>query len=1002
MTGVFTIPAGAPFVDALAAGIAARAGGDPLALADIRVLLPTRRACRALRDAFLRRTDGRPTILPRMSPIGDVDPDALDLDLGTGDLPAVAAALDLPPAIAPARRQVLLARLIAARAGADGTPMGADQAAWLAADLARLVDEVETEGLGFARLADLVDDAGLARHWQETVRFLAIVTERWPALLEAEGVVDAARRRRLVLDAQAEAWAARPPATPVVAAGSTGSIPATRRLLSVVAGLPAGAVVLPGLDTALDAAGWAAIDESHPQYGLKTLLAALSVEREAAQPWPVPAETPAPPRRDRLIAETMRPAATTEAWRGVDGIDADALRGLSAFVAATPQEEAEAIALLLREVLEVDGRTAAVVTPDRELARRIAAALARWGVAVDDSAGRPLHATAVGSYLRLAADAVRRRFAPVALLALAKHPMAAGGRAPGAFRTAVRLLDRRVLRGPAPAPGLAGLRAAAAQAAARPRDALTPDETRTVASLLDTLERASGRFAGLVEAGTAVPATELLTAHVDFCEALAASDDADGPARLWRGDDGEAAALLVAEAAAALDDLGAIRPADYAGLLDALTAGRMVRPRRGEHPRLAILGPLEARLQRYDRLFLAGLNEGTWPREAAADPWMSRPMRRDFGLPSPERRIGLAAHDVAQVLAAPDVVLSRSAKVDGTPTVPSRWLLRLEAVLTAAGLALDPDPAPVARARALDRPNAVRPIAPPAPRPPAAARPDRLPVTAVGRLLADPYAVYAERVLRLSALDPLEADPGAADRGTAIHEVLAAFLRDAGFGGDLPADALDRLLAQGRTAFRAFEAYPGLTTFWWPRFERIAAWFVAHERARRAEGIRPAAVEIGGALDMAGVRLSGRADRIDRHADGRLEIVDYKTGGVPTNPQVAAGFEPQLPLEALMVEAGAFAGLDPAPIAGLAYWKLGGGRIPGSVQAVGPSRDQPLTMEEIVEATRAGARRLLAAFASEATPYRSRPTPEHVPRQSDYDHLARIAEWQGGDEADAP
>ncbi|MEQ8964398.1 MAG: double-strand break repair protein AddB [Azospirillaceae bacterium] len=1001
LRGVFTIPAGAPFVDALAAGIVEHvAPGDPLALADVRVLLPTRRACRALREAFLRRTEGRPTVLPRMSPIGDIDPDALDI--GLGDLPAVAAALDLPPAIAPTRRQILLARLIRARADREGEPLGADQAAWLAADLARLLDEVETEGLDFGRLEALVEDAGLARHWQDTVEFLQIVTKHWPALLDAEGAVDAARRRTLVLDAQAAAWRERPPATPVIAAGSTGSIPATRRLLSVVAALPAGSVVLPGLDTTLDDAGWRAIDEGHPQFGLKSLIGALGVAREDVGLWPVPEEAPPPPRRERLIAEALRPAQTTEAWRSVEGLTVDALRDLDIVVAATPQEEAEAIALMMREGLETPGHTAAVVTPDRDLARRIAAALERWGIAVDDSGGRPLGATAVGSYLRLAADLVRRRFAPVAVLALAKHPLAAGGQAPAAFRAAVRLLDRRVLRGPAPAPGIAGLRAAVAEAAARRHDALKEEERRALDALLDTLERCAGPFVALTEKGGEVAARDLMAAHVAFCEALAASDAEAGPSRLWRRDDGEAAAHLVNELDAALDDLGPIRPAAYPGLLEALMAGRVVRPRHGEHPRLAILGPLEARLQRFDRLFLAGLNEGTWPREAPADPWMSRPMRRDFGLPSPERRIGLSAHDFAQALAAPNVVLSRSRKVEGTPTVPSRWLLRLEAVLEAAGLALDEDKSPLERARRLDRPEAVRPIDPPAPRPPAEARPERLSVTEVGKLLSDPYSIYARRVLGLEKLDELEQAPGAADRGTVIHDVLAAFLVETGFDGDLPADALDRLLAMGDEAVRAFDAHPGLTTFWRPRFARIATWFVETERARRAKGIRPAAVEVAGRLPLGGVEIKGRADRIDRHPDGRLEIVDYKTGGVPTNAQVAAGFEPQLPLEALMVEAGAFDDLDPAPIAALAYWKLSGGRTAGSIQPVEPGRNQPLTMAEIVARTRDGAPKLLARFADPATPYRARPTPEFVPRFSDYAHLARIDEWAGGDEEGTP
>jgi len=981
MTGrILTIPAGQGVADALARGLLAQAGGDPLALGAMTVLLPTRRAGATLRDAFLRAGEGTPLLLPRLMPIGDIDADALSL-AAIGETPAVAEALALPPAIAPQRRQILLARLVLAR---QEQGIGADQAMHLAAALARLIDEVQAEGLGFDRLAGLVPEE-LAEHWQETLRFLEIVTTVWPGVLRDLDALDPADWRARLTLAQAAAWTAAPPPGPVISAGLIGTNPSDIALLRAVAALPQGAVVLPGLDRGMDEDTWAQIDDSHPQQPLKLLLEGLGVARAEVADWLAPAAA-AGPDRSALLREVMRPAATTDAWRNPAGLHAAALDGLSRIDCATAQEEAGVIALLLREALETPGRTAALVTPDRALARRVAAQLGRWQVAVDDSAGRPLADTPVGAYLRLVGDIAFRDASPLALLALLKHPLAAGGEAVGTFRETLRRLERAVLRGPSPESGTAGL--AAALAASEAADALGPWLDRVTAIL--------SPFVAAVRADGQSP-VELLRLHVACAESLAATDAEPGPARLWRAEDGEAAQALVDELLTGFDGFPAIPGQDWPGLFEAMMDGAVVRPRWGRHPRLAILGPVEARMARFDRIVLGGLNEGSWPAAPAADPWMSRPMRQKFGLPAPERRIGLAANDFAQAAAGAEVFLTRAEKVDGTPTVPSRWLLRLQAVLDGAGLAL----APPARdwralARRIDQPDAVRPVAPPAPRPPVAARPRRLSVTQIATWMQDPYAIYARQVLQLKPLDPIEAEPGAAERGTAIHDALAAFLQ--AWPEALPPDALDRLLALGRLEFARLPPGPDIRTFWWPRFARIAGWFLEAEARLRAAGRRAILTEQKGVVTLpapAGpFTLSGQADRIDRGPDG-LVVVDYKTGTVPSNEQILAGHQPQLPLEAMMIRAGGFTGV-PADLvlAGLEHWRLSGGAVPGEIKPVKPAEGD---LAALAEQALAGLLGLIARFDLPETPYLSQPRGV-APRFSDYAHLARVKEWSAGGE----
>jgi ATP-dependent helicase/nuclease subunit B len=976
---VFTIAADRPFLDALVTGLRAGAGDDPLTLARTTVLLPTRRAARSLAEAFLRQSAGRALLLPRLVPVGDVDAEELGY---LGDDEDGLGGFDLLPAVPVLQRELALTRLVLAFGRARGSgPATAGHAAPLARALARFLDEVDTEGGDFARLGTLVPEEHAA-HWQEVLAFLAIVSEQWPKHLAELGCLDPALRRNRLLTAQADAWRRRPPTHPVIAAGLTGGVPGVGELLAVVAALPQGSVLLPGLDRTADTANWEAIaaDPAHPQHLLARLLARLEVTPAEVRDWGERRSPPVP--RLRLVAEALRPAAESDRWRSPAGIDASALAGLRRLDCPGPQEEATAIALLLRQALEMPGKTAALVTPDRGLARRVAAELRRWSIDIDDSGGQPLDQTPPGVFLRLLLDLAAAELAPLPLLAALKHPLAAGGRAPAAFRAELRRLEIAALRGPRPAPGFAGLRAALGA-------------ERGFSAFVTALEAALAPLLAAVASPEASLAT-LVSAHVAAAEALAASDDEAGAERLWRGEAGEAAASFCADLLAAASALPLVPGRDYPALFAALIAGPVVRPRYGRHPRLAIWGLLEARLQSADLVILGGLNEGVWPPAVESDPWLSRPMRQAFGLPPPERRIGVAAHDFAQALGAAEVVMTRAARVEGAPTVPSRWLLRLDTVLRAAELeGRLADHAALGWQQRLDAPAArVRPT-PPAPQPPVAARPRQLAVTEIETWMRDPYAIYAKKILRLRALDPIDADPGAADRGRFIHAALDAFLRDC--PGVLPEDAEARLVALGREQFGAALERPGVRAFWWPRFLRIARWFVAHERARRP-GLATISSERSGRLVLAApagaFTLTAKADRIDRLRAGGLALIDYKTGGLPAPGDVEKGFSPQLPLEAAIAEAGGFTGFAAEPVAALEYWRLSGGDPAGELRALG---DDDRTCSALIAEASAGLARLVAHFDQRRTPYRAQPRPEKAPRYSDVAHLARVKEWASGE-----
>lgn len=976
---VFTIPAGEAFAEALARGVIAQigtTGTDPLKLAATTIYVPTRRAVRTLNDAFAAQLGGA-ALLPDIRPLGNVEEDDFLFDPQGEDL-------SLAPPIAPVRRVLLLATLIAQW---ERTKTGQDipfvRAAALARSLAGFLDDMQTEGAALSALQSLTPE-GLAEHWADAREFLSLLVTHWPDILAEEGVLDRAAHRNAVLRALAQRLVAHPPQVPVIAAGSTGSIPATAELLGVIATLPQGAVVLPALDTTLDEKSWSGADEGHPQFGMKQLLTRMGLAREDVKLWPG-AKPPGP--REELLSETLRPAPTTDAWRALvekrAAQMAAAFDGLTLIEAADPAEEARAIALILREVLESETQTAALVTPDRALARRVAAEMERFEIAIDDSAGRPLAHTPDGAFLCLIAEAAESKFAPVSLLALLKHPLAAGGTARGHHLHMVRALDL-CLRGPEPDVGADGIkRAITRQIGDRstPCDPAVGPWFERIAAMLRPLTEILNGHAQLGDA---------VAAHLTAAEALAADDKQSGADRLWRGDAGLTAWEFLTQLETAAARLLPIAPGSYAQLFRQFALERSVRPRFGRHPRLFILGPLEARLQRHDVMVLGGLNEGTWPAHAAIDPWLSRPMRRQLQLESPERAIGLAAHDFATLAAGPRVYLTRSRKTEGTPTVASRWLQRL--LQLARGLNCEKKLVAgtdyTGIAQRLLQPDSMTRIEKPRPTPAVTLRPRRLSVTEIETWLRDPYAIYAKHILKLKPLDLLEAPFGPRERGTVIHRALEKFLLAC--PGALPSDAEERLIAIADAVFAEFAIPKSILAVWRPRFLRAAQWFIANERGREAAIVKRY-LEKRGEMTIPSPGgdfvLHGRADRIDELPGGEGVVIDYKTGRPPTNKQVETLLAPQLPLEAAMLTDGKFAEIAALTPVDLIYIQLGGGNPAGKIITIGNACTLTGKAMEHLSAR-------IAQFDDALYPYLPRVTPVSNNAEGDYDHLARVREWQ--------
>jgi ATP-dependent helicase/nuclease subunit B len=978
---LFALPPGVDFAQVFAAGLRDRmgdhmSGAAPEAMARVEIMVNTRRGLRVIEDALVGSARGS-GLLPRLSLLSELGEDPL-------------AAADLPPAIDPMRRQLRLIRLVEVYLHkAESASVTAAPA--LAEALGLLLDGLQEEGIDAAALDGLV--AGelperAAAHWQGTLDFVDIIRKAWPRIRAEDegGALDPKARQRLVIERLVAEWADAPPAHPVIAAGSTGSVTSTAELLAAIARLPQGAVVLPGFDAGIAPEIWREIGAEHPMAPFRRLLGLLEMVPADVQPW-VPGIAPTP--RLRLLTQALRPAPVTDAWqRDATTLAAEAeeaTAGLTLIEAATPRHEAAAIALAVRRALEVPGKRIALITPDAALARRVTAELGRYDILPDDSLGQPLAQSPAGVFLRLVAEVAAQGAAPVRLAALLQHPLTRPGLDRAGHLALARRYERKVLRR-RPQPGL-------------PPGHLPawPDATEAEAAWRARIEAVLGGLAGPIDGASLA---EVAAAHITAAEALS-RESSDAAPEVWEKAAGVKLLAVMQRLVRNADAHGKGAAEGYLALLDNLL-GRENLPPEAErpHPRVMIWGTQEARVQGVDLAILGGLNDGIWPPAPRPDPWLSRPMRDKLGLPDQDREIGLSAHDFLQGVARDEVILTRSRKVDGSPTVASRWLIRLENLLggvgegTALAAMRERGAALLWLVVLVHHAEATVERAPrPMPRPPVAARPRQLSVTQIETLVRDAYAIYAYKVLGLRPLDPLGRPPDFRERGTVVHDILERFVSET--RGRLPelAEARAQLLCIADAVLAENVPWPDTRRIWRARVGRFADWFLAGEAERRAVG-KPEGLEVKGALPVAGgaFTLTAKADRIDRLDGGGAAIFDYKTGAPPSDKQIEQGFNQQLHLQAAILMGGGFKEIGKLEARSGAYLGLtGDNKDGGKVRVV-----ENLSAEVALHMERLAA--LIAAYDQVETPYISRGRAEKQGFEGDYDHLARRGEWDGGGE----
>ena len=1016
---VFTINPGAAFLPEFCRAFLAGkivpgfpASHDALELARAKIYVPTRRAARALASEFQRQVKQPVVLLPTIVTLGHFE----SIESGLMFSEEAGFIADIPEAVSEVDRIAALmveilswadymrAQALSHDALIDVSnylAMSPTQAWMLAKDLAALMDEMTIEGIDWNAIHSLVPDE-FDKYWSVTLKFLQIAFDHWPNWLREHNKIDGVERQRRLVELEVKRLAEDADA-PLVAIGSTGTNRATAQLLTAIAHAPMGAVVLPGLDQELDDESWSLIagdgegiapSATHPQAALFRLIKTFDIQR--ADVVGIGDMVPVMQQRLRLMSEALRPADTTHHWRDFvkstsEQTRSDALAGVSYVEAADEREEALCIALRLRQALETPGQTAALVTPDRELSMRVKAELARWNIEIDDSGGDAFAASKLGQLSRLLLDAALDP-SSLGLLPLLSHPLAQFGHERARVERLTHAYEVGVLRTILPDNVDVARTIALARQQAKDWRAhlaqrrIVDSEWDELQTLLLAVEQA---FVPFVHVAAPAPLSAWIEAH-RACLSAAMSSQEEG------GEDASVLARLFVELELSSAGPLVLSALDYVAFFDVVTRDLRLRGPRRAHPRLKILGLLEARLLHVDVAILGGLDEGIWPPQSSTDAFLNRPMRAQLGLSPPERRIGQTAHDFAQLMGTPVVVLTRALKRGGAPTVSSRFLQRLAAVVGKDIWAQCGKRAQdlVGWARQIDE-IATKPkaIGRPMPCPPIELRPTRLSVTRIETLRRDPYAIYAERILKLRPLDALGVEAGAREAGTQIHQAISTFTHQRNAASQaLPAQ---QLIDIARECLKLQLMNASFRTFQWPRHIRGLIEFVSWDNARRTT-IQNIYVEVDGALtiplnDGTNFILSCQADRIEL-VDGELKIIDFKTGSPPSQKQVKSGFAPQLTLEAAMVEKGAFTDIVAQHVAAALYVKLGG--ADGLKETNIPGKDANL--DDLIVDHFDGLVVLLNQFREPDMTYMPRPYPQFENRFSDYDHLSRVKEWSAG------
>lgn len=1016
MKNFFNIPAGLPFSDCLAKGIIQNYSPEEIAV--MSVYCPSKRGIRALHDSFLKYTHNNVMMLPSLKALGE-DEEELHFDYVSEN--KINNPILKKRVIHSGIRQLALTKIILEHIRTQKKDISYSEAFALSSKLIDLLNSLQSERIDLKKLKD-IDVGHHAKAWQDNVFLLNMITDLWPVFLEHNHLCDPVPYRNAVLETLTSNITSTPPDHPIIIAGSTGSMPASADFMSAVGKIKNGAVVLPGIDLSLEQKDIDVLSEDHPQYGLYHLINHCNISPNDIQDWYSVDNFIRPKHiiRQKLFHEIMRPSGTAESWKTLSERFShsdleQALKDFYLIQTPTDHEEAIVIALIMREALEKTEQTVALITPNRILARRVKNELKRWDIIPDDSAGTPLSDLPQGVFLKLLFDVIDQKFSSHALLAFLKHPFVAMGYPAGHIKKNIRIFEDILLRGNGVIYGIDHLKEALEYKIQILKESNhfsheKLEKHQQVLILIETLKIAFDPFLSLPEYITLKDFMERLSIVIDTMTMI--RSDNQTYSYFYKEESGRAMFNFIQEFSDYSDLLTRLTLSSLVGHVREFLAKITIRPSYGFTPGVYIWGTPEARLQQTDIIILGGMNEGCWPIKTDSGIWLSRDMRKDIGLSSPERRIGLSAHDFVQAGCAQKVYTTYAQKSDGCPLIPSRWIIRLENIIKGIFdikgsnfLELIRKTPYLEWIEQLD--NTVNPpfmVTRPMPKPPISKRPLRLSVTDIEKWVRDPYYIYVKYILELKKKKSLEYSQEAADRGTIIHTILYEFLKQTGHKIDHNAYEIMHNIIEEQLLKQSSQKE--IIPFWRPRLNKIAYHFIEAERKQqyhRQSKILEKKAELEIPLSTGDIfTLVAQADRIDVTSENSFIVVDYKTSASSayTLQQMEKGLAPQLPLQSIMVEKGCFHDIQNALTEHAEYVIVSGSyKNPYEVKKSIPNiRSQYKNFSEMSKDIFKGFYEWIERFQNPDTPYISQLMPQFLSYEGDYDHLARVKQWRASEE----
>lgn len=979
MKNIFNISPLYPFLDVLVQFVIDSAHKQNINIANDIILLPTRRACRALKDVFAKLSAGN-SLLPKILPLGDIDEDGfafLDYQNDNLDL------MDLPPAIPDIERNLILSSLIKKKSPS----LNDEQAFSLAVDLAHLMDVVEMEMLDFKNLQYIVPE-NLSLYWQENLEFLQIITDWYPQILKERGYLNPVDRKIKLIYKQVEVWQKYPIKGRIFACGSTASLVPISYMITSISNMENGYVVLPHLDKILSDEDFYNVGQNHPQYGMKNLLIKMKVKREEVidlKPLN-PIKNIADKDREILSSFIMLNSSLSQTWQNMPKLNNDVLNGVEKLSLNNDADETLAIAFTIRKMIEENKKTL-LITPNRNIAKAVASELKRWNIDVDDSAGTGASEIPTGNYFILLINAIVDNFAPIPLLSILKHSLSHFNMDKVYLDSLVDNFEQFILR----------------------ENFLLTDidliiskceefsfinnkfDINPILNILYYIKKSLSSFLNLFNEDGKAFLFDMLTEHIKLVENFVQNNQKEPDFylnALYKGDLNSQFSEGLRNLLDSLyklkgDDISKMTLKSYRDFIANYLFNLKLRPVIQSHPLIAIMNSIEARLLNADVFILAGLNENTFPSVSADDPWMSRPMKAEFKLPLPERKIGLSSHDFVEFFCKKNVILTRSQKSDGLNTIESRWLQKLDAIIKISNINFSSNNDILNWIQVFTKPLCdVQKCKRPMPCPPLYARPKELWATSIEKLYRDPYIIFARYILNLKKLKDINADTLPADFGDIVHACLEEFKNK-----NLSSiDELKQIFIRKSLAFHNID----IIDFWFKQFDDIAKNFIDYENNIK-DSVKQSFTELEGSLKITDFfTLKAKADRIDILNDNNAVVMDYKTGYAPSDKEVLSGYAPQLPLEALILNNNGF-NIKNAKTSSMLYLKLSSkdGKYITNIDK---------NIDEILDNTYKSLIEIVSKFYDENTPYISRPNPnklgDMIKKYSDYNHLARVKEWE--------